>query len=67
MVRPQSNSDVAGARSSTWEGHTHPYRVTDLHDGAATLQLDVTVPWSTVLQVLKILGLNETNRPKGGL
>ena len=64
MVRPQSGSDNAGGRSSTWKGHTHPYCVTDLHDGAATLQLDVTAPWSTVLQVLKILGMNEIGRPK---
>ena len=32
-----------------------PYRVINLGDGTAMLQLDIEAPWSTVLRVLKTI------------
>jgi len=55
MISTESRSDGAGVRSSAQVAGDHVYRVADLRDGAATLQLDITVPWSTVLQVLKTI------------
>jgi len=53
MTSTESRNDSAGGRSSAQVVNDHLYRVTDLGDEAATLQLDIKAPWSTVLQILK--------------
>ncbi len=64
MTSTESCKDSASVRSSAQVINDQPYRVTDLGDGTATLQLDITGPWSTILQVLKTLKADENGSPK---
>jgi hypothetical protein len=51
----ESGSDSAVVNASARTVNDCPYRVIDLGDGAATLQIDIEAPWSTVLQILKTI------------
>jgi hypothetical protein len=63
MIWPQSGSDTAVVSSLAQTIRDQSYRVTDLGDGTAVLQLDLAASWSTALQVLEVIAPVFLQRP----
>jgi hypothetical protein len=55
MLWTERDSNAAVVRSPTQTISDGPYRVLDLGDGTAMLQLDVEASWSAILLILKII------------
>ena len=63
MTRTVRNKSAPVVISSEQTVDAGPYRVTDLGDGTARLQLDVALSWSDALRILKVVNTNENTHP----